>query len=184
MSNPANPFEGLPPNLTPNPAPDIPEAPGAGDATAGLSPFKEALDVDAINRNLVFDRPLKLQMPEQILRRYVDYEFRFINDIPAEYTAAHNKGFRKVDDPEVVALMADLVAGTDKVGKAFGVTLFARHKTTGEAFRKRHREQLASLYAGMDPVNREFSSKYAENAGKLGGTAGQFQGPALRIRVK
>lgn len=180
----SGPFGGLPPNLIPNPQAVMPEAPGAGDAMKHATPFKEALDVDQINANLVFDRPLKLFIPQEILERYRNFEFRYINNIPQEIAMAHNKGFRCVDDPDVVALVADLVAGTDKSQKQYGLMLFARHKSTGAAVTKQNRKQLASIYAGMDPRNKELEGKYTENI-KEGKDAskGQFQGPTFRIRA-
>lgn len=178
-----NPFQsGLAPNLVPNPPGEIPAAPGAGDAMAQLSPFNEPQDVDNIIKNLTLDRPLKLFIPNR--ERYPDWEFRIINSIPHEIADAHNKGFKEVSDPELSALFRDLVAGTDKDGKAFRPLLCARPKQVGEHIRKRHRMQLQSLYAGMDPQNKEFSGKYTDNAGTVGGTKGQFSGPAFRIRTQ
>lgn len=176
--------DGLPPSLSPNPPAAAPEAPGPGDAMAGAAPFKDALDVDDIIKNLVLDRPLKLSMPHEMLAKYSGYEFRYINDIPHEYADAHRKGFRKVDDPDVIALLSNLVAGTDKVGKSFGVSLFARPKQVGDVIRQRHRQQLAGIYAGMNPENKQFSGKYTDNAGRHGGSAASFEGPAFRIRVR
>jgi len=177
-----NPFQGLPPNLTPNPPGEIPEAPGAGDGMATLSPFSEAQDADSIIANLTLDRPLKLFIPNR--ERYPQYEFRIINSIPQELADAHNKGFREVTDPELVGLFSDLVAGTDKTGKAFRPILCARPKKVGDYVRKQQRLTLASLYAGMDPRNKELEGKYTENI-KTGVDAskGSFSGQAFRIRV-
>jgi hypothetical protein len=175
----ANPFEGLDPILRPHPPADIPEAPGAGDATVSMSPFKEALDVDQIIANLTLDRPLKLFIPNK--EKYPDWEFRIINSIPSEMADAHNKGFKEITDPELTKLFVDLVAGTDKDGKAFRPILCARPKKVGDHVRKRNRLQLQSLYAGMDPQNKEFNSKYAEM--EKGNTRGQFSGPGFRIKV-
>jgi hypothetical protein len=178
-----NPFQsGLAPNLVPNPPGEIPEAQGPGDGMAAMSPFAEAQDVDQIIKNLVLDRPLKLYIPNR--ERYPDHEFRIINSIPSEIAAAHNKGFKEVTSPEMVELFRDLVAGTDKDGKAFRPMLMARSKKIGEHVRKRHRKELASLYAGMDPKNKELAGKYTENVTTgQDASKGQFSGPAFRIRV-
>lgn len=177
----ANPFSGLPENLTPNPPPSIPEAPGAGDATP-RSPFIEAQDVESIISQLVLDRPLKLFIPNRHL--YPEYEFRIINNIPQELADAHNKGWKEVTSPEMTELFQDLVAGTDKLGKAYRPMLMSRHKKIGEHIRKRNRATLRSLYAGMDPRNKDLNGKYTENVkdGK-DGSKGLFTGDAWRIRV-
>jgi hypothetical protein len=77
-----------------------------------------------------------------------------------------------------------LVAGTDKKGAAYRPILVSRPKAVGDHIRNLHRKTLHSLYAGMDPANKEFTSKYVDNAGKPGGSAGQFSGAGFRIRVK
>lgn len=176
-----NPFPGLAPNLIPNPPGEIPEALGARDGMATASPFSEALDVDQIIANLTLDRPLKLFIPNR--ERYPEWEFRIINSIPGEIADAHNKGFKEVSDPEIVGLFKDLVAGTDKDGKAFRPILTARPKKVGEHVRKRQRQQLQSLYAGMDPANKEMNGKYTSNVDAKDGTKGQFSGPGFRIRA-
>lgn len=180
---PGGPDAGLTPNLVPNPPPHMPEAPGAGDAAAAMSPFSEAQDVDSIIAQLQLDRPLKLYIPDR--ERYPEWEFRIINSIPQEIADANNKGFRQVTDPDLVGLFDNLCAGTDKTGKAFRPLLFARSTKVGEHVRKRHRAQLQSLYAGMDPRNKDLGalSKYAGNVGAKDGTEGKFSGAALRIRV-
>jgi hypothetical protein len=183
--NPAGPFApGIAPNLIPNPPGEIPEAVSAGDATSGMSPFSEAIDVDKIIANLVLDRPLKLFIPEAIKRRFSDFEFRIVNSIPTEMADAHNKGFREVTDPEAAALFMDLVAGTDKNGKAFRPVLMGRPKAVGEHVRVQQRTQLRSLYAGMDPKNKDFDSKYAEKVDASAGTKGQFTGAGWNIKLK
>ena len=143
-----NPFQGLPPNLVPNAPPGTPEAPGPGDAMAALSPFSEPQDIASIIAQLKLDRPLKLYIPDR--EKYPEWEFRIINSIPQEIADAHNKGFKQVSSPELVKLFDNLVAGTDKEGKAFRPLLFARPTQVGEHVRKLHRRQLQSLYAGMD----------------------------------
>ena len=180
--NPSSPFaSGLTPNLVPNPPSDIPEAPGAGDAIAGLSPFKEALDVETIMKNLVLDRPLKLYIPNR--GDYPQWEFRIINSIPQEKADAQNKGWKEVTDEKLTGLFDSLVAGTDKTGAAFRPLLMARPKAVGEHIRKEQRKQLRSLYAGMDPSNKDMSGKYTINVDKKDGTFGQFEGPSWRIKV-
>lgn len=174
-----DPFGGLNPVLIPHPPAATPEAPEVGDAMARLSPFKEALDADKIIENLTLDRPLKLYIPGK--EKYPDYEFRIINSIPSEMADAHNKGWKEITDPELTKLFVDLVAGTDKDGKSFRPILCARAKKVGDHVRRQHRMQLRSLYAGMDPQNKEFSSKYAKNEKTI--TAGDFSGANWRIRV-
>lgn len=181
MSDTSNPFTGLNPALVPHPPADVPEAPGAGNAMASMSPFSEPLDVDKIIENLTLDRPLKLFIPNR--ERYPDFEFRIINSIPGEIADAHNKGFKEVTDDKIVGLFRDLVAGTDKDGKAFRPILCARPKKVGDVVRKRQRMQLQSLYAGMDPQNKEFNSKYAAKVDARDGTQGNFTGAGWRIRV-
>lgn len=177
-----NPFQpGIAPNLIPNPPADIPEAPGAGNAMAGASPFSEPQDVDAIIAGLTLDRPLKLFIPNK--DRYPDWEFRIINSMAQEIADAHNKGFKEVTDPELTKLFRELVAGTDKDGKAFRPILCARPKAVGEHIRKRNRMQLRSLYAGMDPSNKEFNSKYAGKVDAKDGTFLQREGAPWRIRA-
>lgn len=180
---PVDPNGGISPNLIPNPPGAVPEAPGAGDATARLSPFLEAQDVDAIVAQLTLDRPLTLWIPDK--HKYPDWEFRVINSIPREVAHAHNNGFREITDPELTRLFVDLVAGTGKDGKAFRPLLFARPKKVGEVVRKRQREQLRSLYAGMDPKHKDLASqsKYASNVDAKDGTFLQREGAPWRIRV-
>lgn len=177
-----DPFlSGLTPNLTPNPPGAFPEAPGAGNAAAGQSPFTEPQDIDQIIANLVLDRPLKLFIPNR--DKYPDWEFHIINSIPSEIADANNKGFKEVSDPELVGSFRDLVAGTDKDGKAFRPILCARPKAVGEHIRRGQRKQLKSLYAGMDPRNKEFNSKYVDKVDAHGGTKGEFTGAGWNIRV-
>ena len=171
---------GLAPNLMPNPPGEIPAPLEAGDAT-GQSPFVEPLSIADIIKNLVLDRPLKLYIPNKEL--YPDWEFRIINSIPAEIADAHNKGFKQITDPKLAELFVDLVAGTDQKGHAYRPMLFARPKVVGEHIRKRNRKKLQGLYAGMDPANKEFNSKYARKVDENAGTFGNFTGANWRIRV-
>lgn len=177
----ADPFPGLPPNLIPNPPSDVPEAAGAGDATQRLSPFLEALDVDAIIANFTPGRTLKLFIPDKHL--YPDFEFHIINSIPQEFADARNKGFREVTRPGTAELFQNLVAGTDKTGKAYHPVLMARPKKVGDHARKLTARQLNSLYQGMDPSNKEFNSPYAKPVGEKDGTFLQRRGATWRIRA-
>ena len=172
------PGAGLAPNLIPNPPGEIPEAQSPGNAEA-TSPFLEAQDVDQIIRNLTLDRPLKLFIPNQ--EKYPEWQFRIINNIPQEIADAHNKGFKEVTIPELTALFADLVAGTDKKGAAYRPLLMARPRAVAKHIEKLQRQQLASQYAGMDPKNREFNGTYTENAKDVSKAA--FQGAGFRIKV-
>lgn len=181
FSSAAGPFSGIPDILKPNPPGEIPEAQSAGNAVASLSPFREALDVDAIIKNLILDRPLKLFIPNREL--YPGYEFRIINSIPGEIADAHNKGFREVTDEKLAGLFQDLVAGTDKAGKAFRPILCARPKQVGDHIRKQYRVKLRSLYAGMDPKNKELGGKYTSNVDAKDGTFLHREGSPWRIRV-
>ena len=181
MDNIFNPSAGLTSNLVPNPPADIPEAPAAGDAVSALAPFSEPQDVDQIIKQLVLDRPLKLFIPQQ--HKHPDHEYRVINSIPSEIAAAHNKGWREVTNPEAAELFTSLVAGTDDHGKAYRPILMARARKVGEIIRKQTRQQLASLYAGMDPKNKDLNGKYTSNVDKHAGTAASFEGPTWRIRV-
>jgi hypothetical protein len=173
--------QGLSPNLIPNPPGAIPEAPEVGDALKNLSPFTEAIDVDAIIANLILDRPLKLFIPNR--ERYPEFQFRIINSIPQEIAAAHNKGYREVTDPELSKLFDHLVAGTDKTGKQYRPILMARPTAVAQHIQRRHRGALKSIYAGMDPKNKEFNSQYAERVDDKSLTYGKFTGDGWRIRV-
>lgn len=173
---------GVPDILKPNAPGDIPEATGAREAVTA-SPFKEAQDVDSIIEQLKLDRPLSLYIPNR--EKYPDWEFRIINSIPKEIADAHNKGFKEVDDPDLMGTFKDLIAGHDKAGATFRPILCARPKKVGDEVRRRQRLQLRSLYAGMDPKNATtLDGKYSNNV-KDGADAskGQFSGPAFRIKV-
>lgn len=183
MTDPFNPAPvgDVPDFLKPNPPAPFPEAPGAGNAVEALSPFNEPQDVDAIIKQLVLDRPLKLYIPDR--EKYPQFEFRIINSIPQEIADAHNKGFKEVTDPKLTGLFTDLVAGTDKNGKAFRPMLMARPVAVGEVVRKRKRQELAQIYAGMDPNNVQIDGKYTDRVQDRNLTKGKFDGAGWRIRV-
>jgi hypothetical protein len=174
---------GVPENLIPNPPPDIPEAPEAGNAMASLSPFKEPQNVDDIISRLTLDRPLPLYIPDR--ERYSDYEFHIINDVPQEMAEAMRKGWQVVDDQEMVKLFEGKVSGTDKSGKITKPILMARSKRIGELVAKRNRQILHDMYQSMDPRNKQFNSKYADTEAVInaGTTKGQFSGAGWRIKV-
>jgi hypothetical protein len=172
---------GMSPNLIPNPPPSMPEVPGVSNAVAGLSPFSEPQDVESIIKQLNLDRPLKLYIPDRHL--YPQWEFRIINSVAHEIADAHNKGFEQVTHERLVRLFDNLVAGTDKEGKAFRPILCARSTKVGDHVRKQNCLKLQSLYAGMDPANKEFSGKYTYKVDKKDGTFGQFSGWGFRIRA-
>lgn len=174
---------GIAPNLIPNPPGAIPEAPGIGDAMASLSPFVQEQSIDDIIRQLVLDRPLKLYIPNR--ERYPEYEFRIINSIPQEIADAKNKGFQPVDDPRLSGLFDSLVAGTTKDGASFRPLLYARPKQVGEFVRKKTRKQLQSLYAGMDPTQKDIQGggKYVKRQDGIGLSEADFSGNSWRIRV-
>lgn len=182
MNGPFDPTAGLTPNLIPNPPPETPGAPSAGDAMAALSPFSEPQDVDSVIKNLVLDRPLKLYVPGR--QNFPNHEFRIINSIPQEIAEAQRKGWREVTSPEFADLFRDLVAGTSKDGKAFRPILMAREKRIGELIQQRHRKELQSIYAGMDPKNKDLSGKYTDRVDEQGLSAGKFNGDGWRIKVK
>lgn len=180
-----NPFtSGLPENLMPHPPAAMPEPPGPGDAMAALSPFTEPQDVDSIIKQLVLDRPLKLYIPNR--DKYKGWEFRIINSSSREIADANNKGFKQVTDPELLSLFDGLVAGTDKEGKTMRPLLCARPTAVGEHVRKQHRMQLKSLYAGLDPRNRDFGAAGSRVENVTEGkdrSKGDFTGAGWRIKV-
>ena len=75
-------------------------------------------------------------------------------------------------------------SATDKTGKAYHPLLYGRPKVVGEHIRKRYRIQLASLYAGMDPGNKDLSGKYTSNVDAKDGTKGQFTGAGFHIKTR
>lgn len=180
LTNTPFPEAGLPQSLFPNPPPSMPEPPGVPNATANMSPFTEPQRIEDVIDRLVLNRPLKLFIPDR--ERYPDHEFRIINSIPTEIAAAHNKGFRQVTNPILAALFTDLVAGVDKKGEAFRPLLFAREKPVGAHIAKQKAKMLASIYAGMDPANKQFDGKYTGAVDKKDGTFGNFSGFGFRIR--
>lgn len=178
-----NPFNnlGLPPNLVPNPPSEMPEAPGAGNADIFATEIPDAQDYDAIAAGIVHGRQLRLLIPNRDKRP--DLEFRVINNLPHEIVEAERKGWRLHTGEDQAQYFQNVHAGTDKTGKAYNALLMSRAKGLGDAIRKHQRKHLQSVYAGMDPRNREFSGKYSENAGREGGSRGVFSGPTFSIKV-
>ena len=148
-----------------------------------LSPFKEAQDIDSIIKSLTLDRPLTLYVPNR--EKYPEWQFRIINDTPTELAEALRKGWKPVDDPELISLFESKVSGTDKTGKITRPMLMARSKQIGEVVAKRHRQTLHDLYQGMDPATKQFNSKYADTKGPInsGATAASFSGKGWNIKV-
>jgi hypothetical protein len=188
VTPPFSPFvttsaDGLPENLKPHPPADIPEAPGAGNPHAGMSPFSEPQDVDHIISSLSLNRPLPLHIPNR--EDYKEYDFLIINDTPQEHAAAQRAGWAVVDHPVLTALFEGKVSGTDKTGKITRPVLVSRHKRITEILAKRQRQQLSDMYQAMDPRNRQFNSKYADTEAVInaGTTKGQFTGAGWRIKV-
>lgn len=177
------PGAGLPPHLTGGAPAEMPAPQEAGNAVKALSPFSEAQDIDAIMAMLTLDRPLKLHIPNR--EKYTEHDFRIINSIPGEKAAAHNKGWREVTDPDLIAGFDQLVAGTTKDGQAFRPLLMARPKKVTEHIQRQNRMQLRSLYAGMDPRNKagDITGKYTMPVDAKDGTFLNREGRPWTIRV-
>jgi hypothetical protein len=167
---------GIAPNLIPSPPPAMPmpwELPAA--PAVKKSPFSTVQDYESIVQQLSLDRPLPLFIPNRHL--YTEYQFRIINDTPQEYAVAHRRGFRPVDDPELVALFEGKISGSDKTGKLTKPVLMARDRRIGQHEMRLQRMKLDELNKGLDPKQRMFNSTKAENvlsgpdasAGKFGG---------------
>lgn len=178
-----SPFGGLAPNLTPTPPAAMPEAPEIGDAMASLSPFVKPQDVDQVIKQLSLDRPLPLYIPNR--ERYRGYQFHIINDTPKELAEAMRRGWQPVDDPALLELFEGKVSGTDKTGKITKPILVARDRHIGEHEDRMKRAKLKEQYAGLDPKNKRFNSKYADSDApkNSGDTRGQFGGAFWRIRT-
>lgn len=174
-----DPHAGIAPNLIPTPPAAMPEVPGMVDATASLSPFQDVQDVDQIIAQLSLDRPLPLFIPNR--ERYKGYQFHIINDTPTEMAAALRRGWRAVDDPELVKLFADKVSGSDKTGKITKPILMARDRRIGDHEDRLKRAKVDELRAGMDPKNRQFNSKYVDESLTInsGDTKGVFRGAGM-----
>lgn len=181
-----NPDAGIAPNLLVTPPADMPQAPEAGDATATLSPFIEAQDVDSIIAQLSLDRPLPLHIPNR--EKYIGYQFHIINDNTHEHAAATRRGFRPVTDPDLLKLFEGKVAGTDKDGKIMKPVLMARERRIGDVEDAKKRQKLAEQNRGLDPRNKTFNSKYADDQNAVhnqGVTKAKFEGAGMgNIRVR
>lgn len=175
---------GLPENLMPHPPADMPEVLGPGDPMAAMSPFSEPQDVDSIKAAITLDRPLKMFIPDR--EKYPNHEFRVINSSPQEIVEAARKGMRPTTEPTLTRLFDNLVAGTDKEGKIMRPVLCAREKPVGEHLRQMIRRQLKSLYAGLDPRNRDFGAAGSRVENVTDGkdrSKGDFTGAGWRIKV-
>jgi len=179
----SNPYAGLSENLMPNPPASMPEAPTFQSTTAhASSPFLQPMDADTIIAQLVLDRPLKLFIPD--MHKFPEYEFRIINNTPQELAAAHNFGFRQVDQPEYRALFDNLVSGSDADGKPYKPLLMARPKKVGRIIAERKREKLAAEYAGLDPKYKDLSGKYTKNVVDPNETYFDRSGANWRIKIR
>ena len=181
--SPFVPTGGLPENLIPNPPAEMPEAPEANDATASLSDANGAQEVDDIIANLTLNRELPLYIPER--EKHPTKSFHIINDTPQELAAAMRLHWKPVTDPHLIALFEGKVSGVDKTGKITRPVLMERDKRITDAYDKLKRQQLHDMYAGMDPRNKQFNSKYADTEAVInaGTTKGQFSGAGWRIKV-
>lgn len=181
--SPFVPTGGLSENLVPNPPADVPEAPGMDDATASLSEASDAQDVDNIIASLTLNRELPLYIPER--EKYQHKSFHIINDTPQELAAAMRIHWKPCTDPHLLALFESKVSGVDKTGKIMKPILMERDARITAAYDKLKRQQLHDMYAGMDPRNKQFNSKYADTEAVInaGTTKGQFSGAGWRIKV-
>jgi hypothetical protein len=182
---PFSPFvpTGIAENLIPNPPADIPEAPEFPDATASLSDGSDAQDVDSIIAGLTLNRPLPLYIPNR--EKHLNKSFHVINDNPQELAEAMRMHWRPVTDPGMLALFEGKVSGVDKTGKIMKPMLMERDIRITHAYDKLKRQKLHDMYAGMDPRNKQFNSKYADTEAVInsGTTKGQFSGAGWRIKV-
>jgi hypothetical protein len=187
---PFNPFvpsgsmnTGLPENLVPNPPADIPEAPEAGDAMAALQDTPDEQEIKDIVANLTLDRPLPLYIPDR--EKYSNLSFHIINDDVQELAEAMRYHWKPTTNPRLLALFEGKVAGVSKEGKIRRPILMERDVRITWAYDKLKRQRLHDMYAGLDPRNRQFNSKYADTevTNNAGITKGQFSGAGWRIKV-
>lgn len=184
MQTPFDPHAGLSPNLVPTPPADMPEVPSVAAPLEALSPFQQPQDYQSIIDQLSLDRPLPLFIPNR--ERYKGYQFHIINDTAQEMAAALRRGWRPVDDPELVKLFAEKVSGSDKTGRITRPILMARDKRIGDHEDRLKREKLAEQNKGLHPRNKTFNSKFVDPNLTInsGDTTGKFEGLGMgRIRV-
>jgi hypothetical protein len=181
--NPFVPSGSLPENLMPHPPADIPEAPAAGDAMAGLSNGNEPQDIDSIIANLTLERPLPLYIPGR--ERFPEKSFHIINDNPQEMAEAMRFHWKPVTDQYMLSLFEGKVSGVDKTGKIMRPILMERDIRITQAYDKLKRQRLHDMYLSMDPRHKQFNSKYADTEAVInaGTTKGQFTGQGWRIKV-
>lgn len=181
--SPFVPTGNMPENLVPNPPADMPEAPEVNDAMSALSEGNDAQDVDSIIAGLTLDRPLPLYIPDR--HKYMDRSFHIINSTPQEMAEAMRAHWKPVTDPHLLALFEGRVSGVDKTGKITTPILMERDIRITQAYDKLKRQKLSETYAGMDPRNKQFNSKYADTEAVInaGTTKGQFSGAGWRIKV-
>ena len=162
----------------------MPEIPEPGDAMKSLSPFAEPLDDEQIIKNLSLNRPLSLFIPNR--ERYLDHDFRVINDITAEYAKASRFGWNIANNHDLQDAFEGKVSGVDKTGKIMKPVLMSRSKRITETIQERDRQTLHDMYEAMDPRNKQFNSKYADTEPVInaGTTRGQFTGAGWKIKVK
>lgn len=174
---------GLTENLVPNPPADIPEAPDINDAAASAPDTPEAQEINDIIAGLTLRRELPLYIPER--DKYKHKSFHIINDNPQELAAAMRTHWKPCTDPYLKELFEGKVSGVDKTGKIMRPMLMERDIRITQAYEKLQRQQLHDMYAGMDPRNKQFNSKYAdtEAVSNAGITKGQFSGAGWRIKV-
>lgn len=181
--SPFVPTGSLPENLVPHPPADIPEAPDVNDAVAAAPDTPEAQEINDIIAGLTLRRELPLYIPER--EKYKNKSFHIINDVPQELAAAMRIHWKPVTDPHLLSLFEGKVSGVDKTGKIMKPMLMERDIRITQAYEKLGRQQLHDMYAGMDPRNKQFNSKYAdtETVINAGTTKGQFSGAGWRIKV-
>jgi hypothetical protein len=181
--NPFVPSGGLPENLVPNPPGDIPEVPQENDPFASMQDASMPQDVADIISNLTLKRELPLYIPDR--EKHMELSYHIINDTPQELAAAMRQHWKPTTDPQMLALFEGKVSGVDKTGKIMKPLLVERDRRITAAYDKLKRQQLRDMYAGMDPRNKQFNSKYADTEAVInaGTTKGQFSGAGWRIKV-
>ncbi len=189
MTGPVPPFSpfvptgGIAENLVPNPPLNIPEAPAFNDPLASLQDASMPQEVADIIASLTLKRELPLYIPER--EKHMDKSYHIINDTPQELAAAMRQHWKPCTDQSMIALFEGKVSGIDKTGKITKPMLVERDVRITWAYDKLKRQQLHDMYAGMDPRNKQFNSKYADTEAVInsGATKGNFSGAGWRIKV-